>query len=215
MTTIPSIASLTDAEKNRLIAERCGWYISKDHHQWGEDQGDKLPLKSSDILGLRSMADAARAELGDAAKGKTEVSMFAEIRGVPVKCRCDLLPDGLPAIIDFKSCASANPTDFARTIYDRGYHLQAALNVDIARACGLKVSEFWLLAIESKAPHATYIAELEDVPFSFIWMGRKYYRAAIQKLITAQQSNEWPGYGAHPAEAFAPVWILKELELTA
>lgn len=184
--------------------------------KWGEEQGEKFTLKSGEVMAVRSMADAARRELGDALKGRAEVSLFTEIKGVPVKCRIDLLPDDCnEPICDLKSCASSEPAKFVRNALDLGYHLQAAFTLDVVHACGLPHQEFNLVAIESEAPHAPCRIRFQDDHLTLLRVGRMHYRSAFKNLIEAQETGRWFGYGTVAAEDYTPAWLKPELEQTA
>lgn len=183
--------------------------------KWGADQGDKIPLKPAEVVACRSMAEAVRRSIGEP-NGRIEASLFAEIKGRPFKCRVDYLPDDHnEPIVDLKSCQSAEPGKFIRNALDLGYHLQAALTLDIVRACGLPHSQFDLLAVESEAPHTTCRMEFADKDLTVTRLGRIHYRAAFQRLLNAQESGHWFGYGTVAAEDHLPIWMQKELEQTA
>lgn len=183
--------------------------------KWGEDQGERVTLKASEVLAVRSMAKAASRALGPL-RGRAEVSLFAEIKGHPVKCRIDFLPDDeSESIPDLKSTTSAEPGKFIRNALDLGYHLQAALTLDIVRACGLSHKQFDLVAVESEAPHATCRMEFKDTDWTVTRLGRIHYRAAFQRLLNAQETGHWFGYGTVAAEDHLPAWMEKEMEQTA
>jgi hypothetical protein len=183
---------------------------------WIEAQGDKVVLNNDSAVAVKTMAQVVREQLGGALKGRIELSLFAEMKGVPVKCRVDLLPDDeSEGIIDLKSCQSAEPSKFMRSSYDLGYHIQAAFSLDIANLLGLNRKSFSLLAVESAPPHAPCRLTFNDEPLSLLRLGRIHYRAAFLKLVNAQNSGNWEGYGDHPAEEYCPPWMLKELEQTA
>lgn len=182
---------------------------------WGKAQGDKIPLKAGEVVACRSMAEAVRRSIGEP-KGRIEVSLFAEIKGHPFKCRVDYLPDDhSQPIVDLKSCQSAEPGKFIRNSIELGYHLQAALTLDVVHACGLAHKQFDLLAVESEAPHATCRMQFSDDHLTALRIGRIHYRAAFQRLLEAQETGRWFGYGTVAAEEFLPVWMKQELEQTA
>ncbi len=183
---------------------------------WEAAQGDKIPLSVWDTGRVRTMAKVVRQELGDFLKGRIELSLFAKRGEIPVKNRVDFLPeDDSAPVIDLKSAASAEPAKFLRAAVDKGYHLQAAFTLDTLRLCGIDRKAFWLVAVEKEAPHAHTILKFNDVPLSLLRVGRAAYRAALAKLIHAEDTGRWDGYGNHTAEDFAPVWMKEELELTA
>lgn len=183
--------------------------------EWAK--GQELPILShaegDDLLGmvqsLRSN-DRFSAHLNDS---KCEVSLFAEMGGVKVKARIDILPSHGP-VIDPKSTGNAEPVKFMRLAYDLDYFMKAAFYLDVLNLCGDKREEFWLVAIEREYPYAHSILAFKDVPISFIEMGRIRYRNALAKLTNAIKTNKWPSYGVTEAELVASPWMLKELELS-
>jgi len=183
---------------------------------WGAEQGDKIPLKEDEAVAVVSMANSIVEELGGMLKGQREVSLFATMKGHPVKCRIDFLPDdeSLP-IIDLKSCKSAEPAKFLRQSIDLGYLIQAAFALDVAKECGIKRDRFDLLAVESEAPHGVCRLRFRDQAISLLRVGRRHYRTAFDDLTKAIETNQWDSYGEHPAEDFTPPWMKEELDRTA
>lgn len=175
-------------------------------------------VSSDEDTELKAMVESVRSEddIAPYLEGDTEVSVFAEYEGLPVKARVDLLPFNQDApVIDFKKGVSSNPDKFTKTqVVDYGAHLQAAWNIDVLRWAGVKRDAFWLVGIEQKYPHATCIVKFNDQPVSFLRVGRRNCRAVFHKIVEAQNSGRWPAYGASFAEEWAKPWQLPELETT-
>lgn len=180
---------------------------------WRKDQGDKIPLSDSATKAVRRMSETVVRELAGDRKGRTELSLFAEMKGVPVKCRIDLLPDDPSSpIYDLKSCKSGEFEPFMRSAYKLGYHLQAAFTLDVAKACGIDRKGFAILAVESEVPHGSCLIDFSDEVISYVRVGRMQYRVAFLRLIEAQSTNRWPGYGSHAAEEYTPVYLKEVFE---
>lgn len=146
--------------------------------------------------------------------GQCELAVTAERRGIAYKALVDLLPAKGP-IIDFKKAASANPRQFVKQALDKGYHLQAALNVDVLAWNGDVREAFWLVAVEAEPPFAIWPCKLEDVSPSFLRMGRAQYLSAVNLLEGAKKSGNWPSYPRDiQPEIYVPSWMGGELEKT-
>lgn len=186
--------------------------------KWGAAQGDKIPLTTKEAASLEAMVAAVHdnPDVKPFLKGDTELSVFAEREGLPVKARIDLLPsDPNGPVIDFKKARSSEPSQFLKSALDLRYHLSAAWNLDVLRWAGIERKEFWLVAVEDSAPYAVSILKFLDVPMSFLRVGRSKCRAAFKRLQSAYESKRWPDYGTHVAEDHAKPWMLPELETTA
>jgi hypothetical protein len=184
--------------------------------KWTDDQRDKTPLTKKEVESLECMVAAIHdnPQVHPFLNGDTELSVFTEREGLPVKARIDLLPKEGP-VIDFKKARSSEPGQFLKSALDLRYHMSAAWNLDVLRWIGDERKEFWLVAVEDRPPYAVSVLKFMDVPMSFIRVGRAKCRAAFKRLQSAYESGRWPDYGTHVAEDHAKPWMLPELELTA
>jgi hypothetical protein len=155
-------------------------------------------------------------------RGRSELSVFVEKDGIPLKIRVDTLPDDrTKPVIDLKSCRRANPEKFVRDALDRRYHLKAAFYLDVLHIAAedLNLPElhrncFSFISQRKDAPYSIGIMDMADTPESFLRIGRFLYRDAYRKIKEAMKSGEWPDYGHYQAESFAPPWTIKQLEET-
>jgi PDDEXK-like domain of unknown function (DUF3799) len=184
---------------------------------WEAAQEGKTILNKDGAKALDSMCAAAKDALTCVELiGDTELSVFAEKDGMPIKARIDLLPkDENAPVIDFKKVRSAEPRKFLRQCYDLGYHIQCAWILDVLRLAGIPRDEVWLVGIEDKEPFATCTLKFSDEPISFLRLGRIHARAAFMKAKAAYESGRWPDYGITAAENHAMPWMLQELEQTS
>lgn len=141
---------------------------------------------------------------------QVEVSMFADVDGVPIKARPDLLippckafPGGF--ILDGKTTGDASAEDFARSAWNMDYHLQAAIYTDIVQAYYRTDTPptFAWLASEKEAPHCcAYYTAGENL----IEHGRREYRELLRVYGECERTGIWPGYSEDLAPLVLPAW---------
>lgn len=153
-------------------------------------------------------------------RGKSELSVFVEKDGVPLKIRVDTLPDD-PAkpVYDLKSCRRANPEKFVRDALERRYHLKAAFYLDVLHLAAVELNRpelhrtcFSFISQRKDAPYSIGIMDMEDRAETYLRFGRFLYRDAFKKITAAMKSGEWPDYGHYAAEEFVLPWNIKQFE---
>jgi len=179
--------------------------------EWLQEQRDAglTPIGRADAQRVDAMAEAVMAEpeartILERIHGR-EVTIIQDIEGVPVRARFDIFGDGEAA--DLKTSRDASPR-FNKSVASFGYHLQTRWYDDAYYAeTGERLRTFPLIVVESAAPHAVGVYDLD---FS-------YHDAAGQKCEQARniyrrcmESGEWPWYGRRTLNA--PVWVLIEDE---
>lgn len=149
-----------------------------------------LPKEYADVVACRDsiMAHplASKALTGHIA----EQSVFhVGDDGVQVKVRPDAYKPGL--IVDLKTTVSADPNEFARTAYNFGYFISAAMYVDTWKAVTGEDVGFLFLLVEKTAPFLVSVVELDkealDYGRSMVERGKRIYQECTA-------SGEWPGY---------------------
>lgn len=237
--TYPTPADHADVKKKATNPDTCAPWKEGDPRPWTlaanackawlrEHNPNGLTVHSAEeVADMRGMAEAVRNHPDLApifAQGcQYELAVTAERNGIAYKGLLDIVPPA-PAtyndmhaspLIDLKSCTSARPEIFVKDIISRGYHIQAALNLDLLSWSGDVRTRFWFVAIESAYPYAIWISKLEDASPSIIRMGRAKYRQAVSLLETAKKTGEWPAYPSDiQPEACVPGWMFAELERT-
>lgn len=144
--------------------------------------------------------------------GRSEPSLFWQDRetGVWLRCRPDFLPSALRHIPDYKTAASAKPEDFKRSIYNYGYHMQAALYLDgIENVTGTKPQSFYFVVQEKEAPYIVTCQAVEQIAVDW---GRIQNRKAIHLFAECLEKNEWPGYARDVIEVGLPFYAEMELQ---
>lgn len=109
--------------------------------------------------------------------------------GVLLKCRPDW--ENPDAIWDVKSCADGSPRGFAKACANYHYPLSAALYIEGVFRCTGETLPFRFIAMEKGAARAVAVYEGTA---SFLKLGRKQMRHAINLLAKCKESGVWPGY---------------------
>jgi hypothetical protein len=138
--------------------------------------------------------------------GIPEQSCFAELMGVPVRCRPDWVRPSADLICDLKSTSDASPDQFSRSVANFRYHVQHAFYQDTIQAAGYAVRSFVFVATERAFPHlcAVYVLDPADVE-----RGREAYRRNLETYLECQASGVWPGYDEGIRVLQLPAWFRK------
>ena len=126
--------------------------------------------------------------------GKPERSLFwkdAEF-GVWRRSRPDFMPQSGTIFADYKTCASAQPDDLKKSIWNYGYHQQAAWYLDSIRALGIHDDPSLLFVFQEKEPpYLVTVAEADPVALGW---GRIQNRKALSIFAECVETGVWPGY---------------------
>lgn len=147
----------------------------------------------------------------------TEKSYFwvDEDTGIQCRIRCDMVVlderGNIVALVDLKTTTDASRNVFWRSIEDYGYDLQAAFYVDAVKVAIGREVPFYILAVESAAPHGV---ALYRIGAASIEVGRRKYRAALQLLDWCRKNDSYPSYQPQPyceeEEIDLPSWRVKQ-----
>ncbi len=117
------------------------------------------------------------------------------------------LIDGQAVVFDVKTTKSVEPMEFVKSIFNFGYHAQAAAYCDmVQKLTGLPTSFYWL-AVESYAPFCvgTFAADQ-----GMLEAGRATYRGLLSKIAGAIDTGKWLGpAGDEPIDLGLTDWMLK------
>lgn len=98
-----------------------------------------------------------------------------------------------------------------RTIYERGYHAQAALYVDMWNAItGEDRTRFVFIFQQSVAPYEVAIVELDA---EALRIGRNWYLRAVRKWARCVALNEWPSPWDALQVVGVPDWAEKKEQI--
>lgn len=152
-------------------------------------------ILTGDIPLLDGMEQAVRAH-GEARRllvespGAWEVSVFAEVEGVPSKARFDRLLDSGVAV-DVKTTSKGPGTyNLTRAVVDYGYDLQAQHYTRVAAAAGIELDAFLFVFIESAPPHHVTVVELDE---AFLARGEALRDLALQRWLHPDFVESYPG----------------------
>ena len=111
---------------------------------------------------------------------------------VPVCGLIDVVPT-LSALADVKTGVDVSSGIWPRTVFQRGYHVQAAFYLDLFNAAklGPKRETFLHICIESAEPFEVGRRVFDS---EFIKIGRAKYKAALEIYSRCIKENSWPSY---------------------
>jgi hypothetical protein len=186
-------------------------FATKEGKIWRDAQRGKI-ISYADAQAFNGMRDAALADpvAGPLlrAKGRTEVSLFAEWDGVPVRARFDKLTDD-NLIVDLKKTVSAKPRDFIRQICYLGYAIQCAFYL---RMLGDSANGFAFIAQESNPPYPVFCCQLGDASYA---KGVSEVERLLELRAKCHRDKKWPGYvtSEDPYVIDLPKWYIEGAEL--
>lgn len=175
---------------------------------WLKAHSDKpvvSPENEDILLGMQESVRKHPAVTAALAKGLPEQCLFWEDAdtGLQCKCRCDWLTGN--SILDPKTCQDASPIGFGKIVANMGYDIQAAYNLDGAKALGLGKECFLFIAIESYAPYAVAVYQLDEAA---IQSGREKYRRLLNRYLECVTRDEWPAYSEQIEILELPRWAI-------
>lgn len=131
-----------------------------------------------------------------------------EETGVLCRGRFDDLAAGIGAITDLKTTTDASPFRFPRTVYDYGYHIQAAMYLRGAAALGLNVDSFGIIAVEKEPPYAVAVYQLEPAA---IYDGGRELDKLLAQWAECERTGCWPSYDTNIVKIDLPAWAPKQI----
>ena len=143
-----------------------------------------------------------------------EVSIFADVDGVPCRARLDAVSDetrnGVYGV-DLKTTEDATKTGLERTVKSWGYDVQETFYEDVYEASeGRPIDLFKFIAVEKSAPHEVTVFAL---PTLWTSMGRTKAKEARRIFRECTESGVWPGYGMEGLVLDPPAWAVIEHEM--
>lgn len=131
-----------------------------------------------------------------------------EATGLDMKCRIDIVLEGMAIIGDYKT--SADAAKFDTQLYDLGYHRQDALYRDAVKGVTGELPQF-LFVVQQKSPPYT----VRVVPLSpqLVTIGRMQNRQDIAALISCRGADCWdaPSHGRVETPIEPKPWMIKNV----
>ena len=173
-----------------------------------DEAGDRLLLTEADYDNLLRMREAASrntdiARLVSSNNKATEVSVFWDIGDVDCKCRFDLVIDDGIIIVDLKTTANANPSEFSKSVLNYAYHGQEAWYTIGGRHVYKANPQFLFIAIEKEPPFASVVYELDAVTKK---EGGAIVSSAFEQYIACKARGEYPAYPSGIHQLTLPRW---------
>jgi len=169
-------------------------------------------LDAEQAAAVRGMYDAIKnhtlaAELLVGASGSNEVSIFWTREGERCKARLDRLCEwnGRRLIGDIKTTTNASRRAFERSIFNFGYHLQAAWYEKATAAATEKTSGFVFVAVESQPPFGVCVYELD---FGLLSLAHEQIEGLFDLYLKCRRENRWPSYPTHLQTVLCPAWMI-------
>lgn len=162
---------------------------------------------------VQAMVSAAREQLAahedptwlSIEGGLAEVSLFCTLDGVAVRGTPDWLSLDHRRIGDYKSTGgSAHPAAVARTLWDKGYAIQAALYRRIVRAVHGVTPEFAFVVQETAPPYALSVVALGPEAAEF---ADHQVAEALRVWRRCTETKTWPAFPRRVCYAEAPGWV--------
>lgn len=139
--------------------------------------------------------------------GPTELSLVwvDEATGVLCKARHDkhAASIGGGVILDVKSTVDASAEEFAKSVYNFGYHRQGAFYLRGASALDLPVAHYAILAVEKEAPYAVAVFRLMEAALD---AGDDEVGALLARYKRCEERGEWPAYPSTVQDLALPDW---------
>lgn len=163
------------------------WETFKSFHQ---AQG-KIILTVNQQAHLTGMMQSLRAHpevkrwMDKVPPSNLELTAIGEVEGLPMKGRCDALPEGSNVILDVKKTTSCDARDFLRSVRDYGLDLQGAIYREL-----FSRERMILFAVEDEAPYDVVPFELSPARLR---SGLAQAKEIIEKVKECEATGIWPG----------------------
>lgn len=174
-----------------------------EYAEWKAANAHKTIVTVEQLDAAKAMRDsvyrhkAAKALLGKGDPEQTVVWVNPET-GEKCKARADKLLENV--IVDVKSTTDARPREFARSIVNYRYDVQAYHYED-----GFDIDRFAFIAVESQPPYAVAVYAVDDV---IRQRGRNARDKNLRTYAECKASNHWPGYDDVIRMIELPRWAL-------
>lgn len=152
-------------------------------------QGDHLKPAAKRAIAFVGASTKQVMVIGEYQDAETEIV-------VPVRCLIDMVPDLKThfekSIGDFKTAVSASLHPWTKAVFEHGYHVQAAINLDLyTAATGEDRCDFRHVIMENAPPYqvATRIVSTE-----YVNLGRHVVVAALKRYCQCLATGVWPDY---------------------
>jgi hypothetical protein len=179
----------------------------------------KYVISENDIKTIKCMRDSILNKKSSRILfngGLAEHELYWRDRETGINCKakpdyhfkpCELFPNG--AIIDPKTTGSANAEEFSKSIYNFGYHNQAAWYCDAYKEeYGTDIDPIFInVPIEKETPYECGFYVADEI---MIKMGRKENRRLLNLYNECLNTGKWDGYPDKIEYISLPPWIINK-----
>jgi hypothetical protein len=177
-----------------------------------------VPLLTKDLATVHEMADALRSHPEASAllapgTGDPEQVVVWQDEDTGVWCRAmfDWLrhrpPTGRRVLVDYKTCASAEPGDIDKAVGNFGYHQQDPWYRDAVRSIDGTEPGFVFIFQERTPPYLVTVAELDPIARRIGAYRNHWARQTYARCLAA---DDWPPYTTGIYEAHLTRWVENE-----
>lgn len=191
--------------------------LYKEWREFHEKEG-KTVVDAFTMWQLKSM----RAEMDSQVETKpilsdvfrSEVSVYFALpasNGMKLQCkaRVDAWPRTSTILEDLKSVRSAAPEQFAKSVHNFGYDLQAAFYLMAAQAVGKDVTGYAFTVQEKNDP---FLSARYVMPQDWLDFARREIASILTRMKVCINSGKWPGHRS--GELIPPVWVQNMIDTT-
>lgn len=179
---------------------------------WQAEQGEKPVLSSNIASNIKGMVGAIHRH-PEAKRlfvtAKTEQSIFIDHDGLSLKCRVDVLPEHGNIIADVKTCESADPDEFSKSIANYHYYRQAYFYLKLCKIAGMEKTNFVFIAVEKTPPYEVALYVLEEDAMD---AGRMTIERDLATVRSCFENNKWPGRPLNIQAIGLPLWMQKQFQ---
>jgi len=209
---VHALALSPDTVESEFLVSPFEDYRTKAAREWRDEQkaAGKNVIKEADFTIAKQIVDCiANTELlyhyGHCCY---EVAVYGSIGASELKGMIDIVPDVGDCLVDLKTIETIeSPDQIDKVVFNRGYHWQAALYLDLFNAAtGENRTRFDFVFIEKSYPYETAIVSLSP---EAIALGRDGYMNALAKFQRCGQRNEWPWNIPNGHVVHVPNWLKK------
>lgn len=164
------------------------------------------PEQAATVMGMLNSVTDPRTATGQMVRrllrwGDAEVTYTAEIEGVKLKVRPDLITKS--KIIDWKTTAEDNLSEdnLNRIILKYGYHISAAMYQRVVREVTGKWMDFYLVFVSKQAPHDCLMVDMCNYGYAYnpevdivsMGPGAHEFERLLRLYRQCRDSGQWPG----------------------
>ena len=127
---------------------------------------------------------------------------------VLVKIRPDVWSPDAHILADIKTTPCASRAAFQRTVYNFGYHHQAALYMHVMGRLGHLVDYYMFIVVEKEPPHEVAVYRLMPEVIERAW---EQLIDPLHDMAVAYRTGHWTGYSEHVESIALPAWAMRDI----